>query len=222
MNKLQAIRLAFAKSAPLPFSWRLHQTVRALLAPFEKLVDYLPEAGTLVDVGCGHGLFLLLAKQAHPHLQLAGFDLSSSKVHAAHKLLSQQNLDVDLRVGDVAELPRESVEAISIIDVLYLVPTARWPEVIARCYAKLRPGGTLLLKEMDPSARWKLSLLRCEEWLAVRVFGWTLGHEFSFPTSHEVERMLEEAGFAVESVPLHARSFAPHHLWFATKPKSSS
>jgi SAM-dependent methyltransferase len=225
MTKGQALRFTFAKTAQLPLGWRLHQTVRALLAPFEALVEHLPDSGLLVDVGCGHGLFLLLSRRARPRLRLIGFDLSPSKVFSAQKLLAGAGGDVELFVGDVAELPDASADAISIIDVLYLIPTERWPEVLARCFAKLRPGGRLLLKEMDPTERLKLSLLRLEEWLAVRVFGWTLsdsGQKFSFPSRQAVDDMLAQAGFSVRNVPLSARSFAPHHLWFATKPNFSS
>lgn len=232
MTKWQALRFTLQQTARLPLGWRLHQTVRALLAPFEKLVEHLPDSGLLVDVGCGHGLFLLLSQRARPGLRLVGFDLSSSKVFAAQKLLRPADVDgnVELFVGDVAELPDASADAISIIDVLYLIPPERWPDVITRCFAKLRPGGRLLLKEMDASQTLKLSLLRLEEWLAVRVFGWTLeakdggsrGRDFSFPAPQTIDDMLTRAGFSVHSVPLHARSFAPHHLWFATKPNYSS
>ena len=224
MTKWQALRYAWRKTAPLPLGWRLHQTVRALLAPFEKLVEHLPAAGQLVDVGCGHGLFLLLSRKARPELSLVGLDLSADKVAAARVLLSSGGIDAELAVADVAELPDETSDAISIIDVLYLVPEERWPEVLSRCYAKLRPGGSLLLKEMDASQRVKLNLLRLEEWLAVRVLGWTLaqGRDFHFPAPQRVSQMLEQAGFAVRELPLHQRSFAPHHLWFATKPAYSS
>lgn len=226
MTKWQALRFTLQKTAQLPLGWRLHQTVRALLAPFEKLVDHLPDSGLLVDVGCGHGLFLLLSQRARPGLRLIGFDLSSSKVFSARQLLGDAAKNVELFVGDVAELPDASADAISIIDVLYLIPPGRWPEVISRCFAKLRPGGRLLLKEMDASQRLKLSLLRLEEWLAVRVFGWTLkaggDRDFAFPAPQAIDDMLTQAGFSVHGVPLHARSFAPHHLWFATKPNYSS
>ena len=223
MQKLEAVQQAWKFLSVLNVFWRLHQAGRSLLVPFEKLIDYLPEEGILLDLGCGHGLFLALAKVNKQGLQLIGLDLSNEKILAAGKAFNASNCRArQLTVMDISEFPQHSVDVISIIDVLYLVPIARWDGILNKCYDCLRPGGKLLLKEMDRSIAWKFALLYCEETLAVRILGLTLGREFTFPHTDEIRCRLERAGFEVEEIPLHRRYFVPHQLWIGNKPKIDS
>jgi cyclopropane fatty-acyl-phospholipid synthase-like methyltransferase len=184
------------------------------------LVDYLPEQGVLLDLGCGHGVFLALARQQRPALRLIGLDLSATKIAAARRAFEASDAAIDqLAVMDIAEFPERSVDVISIVDVMYLVPLSRWDGVLKKCHDCLKPGGKLLLKEMDRSRRWKFALLRVEEGLAVKILGWTLGGAFTFPRPEEIRSRLEAAGFAVQDVPLHRGYPAPHHLWIGIKDK---
>ena len=64
----------------------------------------------------------------------------------------------------------------------------------------MKPGGKLLLKEMDRSITWKYALLYVEETVAVKILGLTLGKEFAFAKPGEIRRTLEEAGFEVEEI----------------------
>ena len=220
MRQLESTWLAWRFLSVMNIFWRLHQVLRSLLIPFHKLVDYLPKQGTLLDLGCGHGLFLALAKQEKPDLQLIGLDLSSEKITAARKAFNASNCMIQqLTVMDIADFPEQSVDVISIIDVMYLVPIERWDSILKKCYDCLKPGGRLLLKEMDRSITWKYVLLHLEEILIVKIFGLTLGEEFTFHSPEEIHRRLEAAGFEVEEIPLHRGYFVPHQLWIGKKRK---
>ncbi len=164
MRKLESIRQAWKFFSTLSFFWRLQQVGRCLLTPFHKLVDYLPAEGSLLDLGCGHGLFLALAKQEKPALQVIGLDLSEEKVAAARKAFSGSDYTIQqLDVQNIADLREQSIDVISIIDVLYLVPIDQWYDILKRCYNCLKSDGELLLKEMDRSISWKFALLYIEE-----------------------------------------------------------
>jgi len=224
MGKLEAARHVWQFMSPLGTFWRFHQVVRSLLMPFPKLLGYLPEQNStsnplkLLDLGCGHGLFLALAKRERPDLQLMGIDLSQEKIVAARKLFENANgLVEQLAVMDIADFPEQSADVITIVDVLYLVPLDRWNCILKRCFSCLKPGGRLLLKEMNRLIRWKFVLLYLEETLAVNVLGLTLGEDFTFPKPQEIRYRLEQAGFGVEEIPLHRGYFAPHQLWVGHK-----
>jgi ubiquinone/menaquinone biosynthesis C-methylase UbiE len=221
MQKLETIRYTWRFLSVLSPFWRLHQVVRSLLIPFHKIISYLPEQGILLDLGCGHGLFLALARREKPNLHLMGIDVSEGKITAARKAFQTFNNTVpQLTVIDINDLPEQSVDVISIIDVLYLVPIDRWDSILKKCYHCLKPGGRLLLKEMDRSHTWKLAVLYLEETLAVKMLGLTLGKQFTFPEREEIRRRLSYAGFDVEEIPIHRGYPVPHHLWIGTKPKS--
>jgi len=183
------------------------------------VLDHLPEPKTasdrtvLLDLGCGYGLFLALAKIANPKLHVIGLDLSEIKISAARRAFDASKYPVQLAVIDISDFPEQSVDVITIIDVLYLVPIDQWNGILRKCFECLKPGGRLLLKEMNRSITWKFVLLYFEETIAVKILGWTLGQSFTFPEPEETRRYLEQAGFAVEEIPLHRGHFAPHHLW---------
>jgi cyclopropane fatty-acyl-phospholipid synthase-like methyltransferase len=219
MRRLETVRRAWKFLSVGNLFWRVHQAGRTLLVPFYKLVDYLPERGVLLDLGCGHGLFLALAKVEKPELQLIGLDLSLEKIETARQAFAVLNEgNSQLAVCDISSFPEQSVDVISIIDVLYLIPIERWDALLKKCYDCLRPGGRLLLKEMDRSITWKFALLCCEETLAVKVFGLTLGNkDFTFPDNDEIRRRLERAGFEVQEVGLDRGHFVPHRLWIGDK-----
>jgi cyclopropane fatty-acyl-phospholipid synthase-like methyltransferase len=222
MRKLESLRQSWTFLSVLSVFWRLHQVGRSLLVPFDKLSAYLPEQGSLLDLGCGHGLFLALAKYEKPDLQLNGIDLSEEKIAAAHKAFSASAYTIpELAVMDILDFPDRSVDVISIIDVLYLVPIERWDSILKKCYSCLSPDGKLLLKEMDRAIRWKFALLYVEETLAVKILGLTLGKEFTFPKVEEIRRCLEYAGFEVEEVPLDKGYLVPHRLWIGSKRENS-
>jgi cyclopropane fatty-acyl-phospholipid synthase-like methyltransferase len=204
-------------SALNPF-WRLHQVIRTLLVPFQRVIEHLPERGTLLDLGCGHGLFLALAKKAKPNLELIGLDLSREKIAAAQKAFhASSNTVPQLAVMDIAEFPERSVDVITIIDVLYLVPLDQWNTILEKCFRCLKPGGKVLLKEMDRSVTWKFHVLYLEETLAVKVLGLTLGSQFTFPESQAIRLRLACAGFDVKEMAIHRGYFVPHHLWIAQR-----
>lgn len=224
MGRFDTIRFTWKFLAPLPASWRLHQAVRAMLIPFSSIIQHLPKraGGTgpsvLLDLGCGHGCFLALARAARPDLELVGLDLSEQKIDGARKAFGASTYPVrELSVRDIADFPALSVDTITILDVLYLVPMERWDGILQRCHDCLRPGGTLLLKEMDRTITWKFAVLYVEETLAVRVLGLTRGGAFNFPPPAQVRLRLERAGFKVEQCPIDRGYFVPHLLWIARK-----
>jgi cyclopropane fatty-acyl-phospholipid synthase-like methyltransferase len=224
VNKREITKAIWEFFAPLPLPWRLHQVVRGLVFPVGSLISYLPSPKlesdplVLLDLGCGHGLFLALAKKMRPDIELVGLDLSEDKIAAARKSFDASELSIrELAVKDIADFSKQSVDVITIIDVLYLVPQEQWSGILRKCHTCLRPGGQLLLKEMDPSVRWKFALLYLEETLAVKALGLTLGRKFTFPSRDKVLAEMERAGFTVRGIPLHRWYYVPHYLWVGSK-----
>jgi len=190
--------------------------------PVDAILNALPPQQkapiVLLDLGCGHGTFLALARRRRPDVELIGLDLSESKIDSAKAAFRASGVPVrDLAVKDIAHFPGQSVDTITIIDVLYLVPFSEWTSILQRCRDCLRPGGVLILKEMDPSIRWKFRLLYFEEFLAVRTLGLTLGSRFTFPPRDQVSALLKGIGFAVRESAVDRGYHVPHYLWVCSK-----
>ena len=230
MSFLGDVRYMWRFMAPLPTFWRAHQVGRSLLFPVRRILDHVPlqrpsgERQVLLDLGCGHGVFLALVARERPDVDLIGSDLSEEKIAGARLVFAAAPPEVrarvrELAVRDVADFDRQSVDVITILDVLYLVPFDQWEAIIRKCYDCLKPGGRLLLKEMNPSLQWKFRLLTLEETLAVRILGLTLGKHkgFTFPPADEVRRLLARVGFRVQETPIDHGYSAPHCLWIGDK-----
>jgi 2-polyprenyl-3-methyl-5-hydroxy-6-metoxy-1,4-benzoquinol methylase len=130
-------------------------TIRWRICPLRTIAVLAPKRGVIVDLGCGHGLFAqLLARQA-PSRTVIGIDLDTRKI-----ALAQQLKLPNLRfvAGDVAEADLPPAEAVTILDVFYLVPYDIQERLLVACAAKLTPDGVIVLKEMAEKPRWKVWL----------------------------------------------------------------
>lgn len=196
---------------------RLHVVVRALTCPFAPLLERFPAAGTVLDVGCGHGLLInLLARDpSRRGLKLLGIDHDSAKIEAARRVAPP---GVEFAVGRLTLLPESFFDAVAIVDVLYTVRRDAWSEILEGCVRVLRPGGRLIVKEVVDRPRWKYWAIMAQEALSVRVFGITKGDPPHFESPAAYRRAIAASGFRIaEERPLPAASWVSHYLFVAEK-----
>jgi 2-polyprenyl-3-methyl-5-hydroxy-6-metoxy-1,4-benzoquinol methylase/predicted RNA-binding Zn-ribbon protein involved in translation (DUF1610 family) len=160
-------------------------------------VESQPVAQSLLDVGCGEGAFLELAKRAG--LRTTGIDISSRAAHAAaqkgHKIFC----------SPVDEPPYPSDERFDIITMWDILEHLRQPlQALRYVFASLAPGGRLfILTPMMGSVydRWgirlhQLSAGRCNQLLRMC---WDQNHLFRFSPAG-TQRVLHSIGFAKVSI----------------------
>ena len=105
---------------------------------------------TVLDVGCGAGMDLLLAaKRTGPEGHAIGVDMTEPMIERARKSAAEAGLHhVEVRQGDATALPVEdaSVDLVSSNGVLNLVPEKErgFGEIVR----VLRPGGRLHLADI--------------------------------------------------------------------------
>jgi cyclopropane fatty-acyl-phospholipid synthase-like methyltransferase len=192
---------------------RIHTFLRAWSAPLDAVVMALPSRGALLDVGCGHGLVANAAALRSPELRVIGIDISAAKIEAARKSVGTRS-NIEFRVGSLADVNESGFDAVSIVDVLYLVPRAEWAPLLKTCLDKLAPGGTLVVKEVGTTPRWKFERLKLQEFVSTRVLRITKGE-----TSDELRQHLVRAGFeGVSLKTLDAGYTSPHLLVSGRKP----
>ena len=210
------IRTLLSAYSQLNWRDRLHMAIRWRLCPLPAIAAYVPERGVVIDLGCGQGLFAQLLALEAPRRSVIGIDLDAHKVAVARQLLARlPNLQFVVRDVTAADLP--PADAITILDVFYLIPYEAQERLLAACAQKLMAGGVILLKDMAERPRWKVWLNWIEEMLAVRVFRITLGSRFYFRSCADWQALFHKLGFAVQTLPLDRGYYHPHILFIATK-----
>jgi len=191
---------------------RLFTIARHLLAPLDAIAAAVPSNGRILDLGCGHGLFTNLLAISAPERELLGVDPSADKLAVARR--SSRSLpNVRYLQGRIEDVYDQGYRAITILEVLYLLPDPDKLAVLRRCRELLAPDGVLLLKTNDTRPRWKYAIVRAEEEMMVRVLGLTLGGQLHFRGIGDYRRLLQAAGFAVQVLRIDSGRPAPHRLF---------
>ncbi|MGB9930660.1 class I SAM-dependent methyltransferase [Haloarcula amylolytica] len=108
-------------------------------ALLDDLLERLPEAPTVLDVGCGDGARTL----ANLPSGSVGLDFSRSGLDLAAETVP----DSRLVQGDMTALPvaTDSVDAVTAYHAVFHVPRDQHPTVYREFARVLRPGGTVLM-----------------------------------------------------------------------------
>jgi SAM-dependent methyltransferase len=122
----------------------------------------LPPGATVVDVGCGAGMDLLLAAAAvGPRGKAIGIDMTepmAERARAAARALGLAH--VELRTGDALDLPVESasVDFVMTNGVLNLAPDKR--QAFGEALRILKPGGQFLYGDITVTSELSESIRR--------------------------------------------------------------
>ena len=178
---------------------------RAFLADLAFVEPFVPRKGFVVDLGCGHGLFPNLLREASESRRILGVDADERKIAVA-KLTEREGLRFEL--GDVASMAPPPCDGITVIDVLYLMPREAQEQLVANCARALPEGKTLVIyaQEMRTDPRYLLGYL--QELVSTSV-GFTrgFGGRFYYATRDEMTAMLGRHGFVTDVVPLPRRPY---------------
>jgi S-adenosylmethionine-diacylgycerolhomoserine-N-methlytransferase len=108
-----------------------------------------PTGGSVLEIGCGTGRNLILAKRAHPDAHAYGIDISSEMLSTAHANLARAGLAdaVVLARGDAAFFDPEALFGRPCFDRVFfsysLSMIPRWREALELAVRCLAPGGRL-------------------------------------------------------------------------------
>lgn len=182
---------------------RLHRRLRWHLGGYRYLAALLPERGDIVDLGAGWGLLAhALVRDGAPRRVLA-VDHDGRRVRAL--AASAKDLPIDALEADLREVPVPPADGIALVDVLHYLDEEEQGELLVRCLRALRPGGTILLRDPDPSAFVRMAWTRLHEAIFTRL-GITKGRVRAWRTGGAWVELLEAYGLRARALGLSSLS----------------
>ena len=217
MKRISSIKQIFKSYSSEPFPTKLFISIRYLVCPWDDILKSLEKGESLLDIGCGHGLLLHLAYKEKPSMILTGTDHDDKKIDIAKKSAVVKNMA--FLYGSESEKLKDSLfDAVTLIDVLYSIPTENWPQIFSMVKKHLKPDGRLIIKETVTSPKWKYYICLLQEIVAIKILKYTKGDSPTLPPASFYVQMLEKNGFIMaEERRVDYGYIWPHHLFIAGK-----
>lgn len=187
LGSIGALRLLHATFHHHRPGQRLHILGRFLSAPFLRTLGAIPAGARVLDIGAGHGtLARLIAEDREASVVALEPDL--------RKMLTAYRHPRVRFVAGFDDCIRGTFDVVTLVDVLYRIAPEDRDALFERIHERVKPGGTFVLKDIDPSRRLKFRWNRLQENLADRL-GLSLGTQYTNEPIAEITERMTRAGF---------------------------
>ncbi len=210
-GELAALRDRLAR---IPGVMRGYARWKVRLDPVYALaLPHLLGADEVVDLGSGLCLLAALLLHRSPGSRVRAIEWDAAKVAAARRLVADLP-GVQVEQGDARTVELRPCDAIVLFDVLHYSDLPAQRAWLARAAAALRPGGKILIRELDG----KGTLATALERVAVTL-GMNRGDAVHPRPAREIAGDLQALGLDVEILPAGRALFRANALLIGRKPR---
>lgn len=203
-------RLVWQLYSTCGLGMRLLAVSRTWICPFDRLLQYVPRRGRLIEIGCGTGIFANLVSLEMSELSVVGHDLNPTVIAAAARTIGNRtNLKFELRTAQEA-VATEHADVVVAIDLFHHLSAKEQLAVVQSIHKLLATGGLFLLKDLGVVPRWKYYANYLHDFLR------NPRDRFHFRSRDNFVAMLRTAGFSVEVVPM-PKAYLAHLLFVCRK-----
>ena len=169
---------------------------------------HIPAEGTIVDLGCGHGVLANYLALRSPRRRVLGYDLDGHRIRVAQSI-GLPNAEFHCQnLFDTAPVP---CQAIIVADVLHhLESLEAGEELLAMCGERLAPGGLLVVKEIGQRPLWKYLCTQPVDFVFYK-------GKVRFRSPEQFRSLFAKLGLATTFVPLHAWRPLSHMMYLCRR-----
>jgi 2-polyprenyl-3-methyl-5-hydroxy-6-metoxy-1,4-benzoquinol methylase len=201
-----------------PYLLRMMMHYRIVICPFERLIPHVSPNASVLDIGCGAGLFLALLAGSVPGITGVGFDSSRLAIETAMRMAVQvelAKLQVNLcfflrNVGE--SWPEGLFDVVSLVDVMHHVPQVAQKSLIEKAIQKVKPGGVLLYKDMANQPVFHALMNRIHDLVLARQW-------IHYLPIHTVDEWVAEFGLTMVHAESAKRLWYHHEMRVYRKPQ---
>lgn len=186
------------------FAW-----LRSFHANYEMIEQLVPRRGYVIDVGCGYGIFADYLARMSPGREVIGLEPNKRKRASAPRNLP----NLSFREQLLESFPDDYAEAIILYHVLHHLDSFESQEKLIHLAERiLRPGGALVIVEVDRKPFWKFVVA----WLVDHLL--YLGDRIFYRQADEFKKVILSNGkFSVEQFRCDQKAPFSHVAFVAKK-----
>ena len=162
---------------------------RPLYAPLHILLNKIPRGSRLLDIGCGTGVFLILANFLRGIESGLGVDINRRSIELAESVADSKKLSFRV-ISNLSDLQNVDCTYLSCIDLLHHIGKNEKVDLIKKISDLLPIGGKVLLKDLAPKPRWRSIANRITDYLSTR-------SKVAYLSQYAAAEMLEKNGFEI-------------------------
>ena len=169
---------------------------------------HVPTDGTMVDLGCGHGVLANYLALRSPTRRVLGFDLSEHRIAVARSIGLP---NADFHCQDLFETEPVPCQVMIVADVLHhLASLEAGEELLARCCERLPHDGLLIVKEIARRPLWKYLATQPADFLFY-------SGKVHFRSASQFAALFGRLGLQATLVPLHRWRPMSHVMYLCRK-----
>ena len=169
----------------------LYMPLRWVINPFEKIDSYMPNSGTILDLGCGEGVMAVLMALSSSKRQVIGIDNNREKIQLG-KSIATKIPNLSFRLQDILKTKLEKVDGLVLSDFLHHTPVAQHQNILKKIARSTKKGGIVVIKEVDSSEFLRSKLARFWDLIFYpleKTYYWDF---------RKLKKVLQQLGFKVE------------------------
>jgi len=191
-NQLKAL---YRKNATSSLFDRLFAGLRLKILPLSEIDKVVPKEGTIVEIGCGHGIITNFLSLTSESRKMIGVDIDSRRIDIAKSTIGNRK-NIDFVLGDFRNLQFREIDMIILFGVICLIPFDEWASLFTSIHSALKKNGKVLFHDVKKAKSWIFRLHKMREHL-FHIMKITAGAGFFVMEPKEIEDFLQRMNFSV-------------------------